>query len=233
MNRIDRIRFSVTGISLALLLSAAFAPAADAKDRSVPTPTDNRLSVPKTFQAPGTPPELPEGYLIGGDDFSAEFLPEGVIWRWEPGNEQFAFWIVEVRGSRGQFFWTRSKKSLYFGLNGDRVEYRRTPLISEMYEGNRDEITQIWHFLDNPVWEGGDLTITGEILTTLGVREEEGRIQFYDVKNEWLGPFFRMQATDEAGRVLELTPELDGKTVTLTVPATWLYEVGTVQVGGD
>lgn len=205
-----------------------------ARDKGQPgVSTDTKLTTPRTFNAPGMPPDIPQGFLIGGNEFSAEFLPEGIIWKWEEGADQFAFWVVEIRGSRGQVFWTRSKKSIDFGLAGSRVQYRRTTLISEQYEGDGRDVTQIWHFVDNPVWEGGDLIITGEILTILTVRNMAGRIQFYDREENWLGPFFRILASDVGGRILELPPVLDGKTVTLTVPAAWLYEIGSVDIGNN
>ncbi len=224
-----------TGRSVLCLLLFLFGVVlpAEGRDKTQPGSTDHPITTPRTFNSPGMPPDIPQGFLIGGDDFSSEFLPEGIIWNWEPGDEQFAFWVAKIRGSRGQVFWTRSKESLFFGLEGDRVQYKRTSLISEMYEGDRKDVTQIWHFLDNPAWEGGDLIITGEILTVLTVRNIAGRIQFYDRDENWLGPFFRIIASDVGGRILELSPILDGKTVTLTIPATWLYEIGSVQIEND
>ncbi len=196
-----------------------------AKDKDSPQPRPTERATPFNLDSPSQIRDIPSGFLFHGDDYVAEFLPEGVIWKWGDGTNQYAFWVVEVRGSRGQIFWTRSKESGDFRIDGDRILYERTTLIHEMYEGDREGVTQFWYFEDNPLWEGGNLEIVGELLTKLQVRVEEGMIQFYDGEEKWAGSFFEINATDRNGRLLALSPNLDGKTVSLSVPATWLYEL--------
>ncbi len=223
-----RLPPAIPPILVAFLVLFLVSTPTAATEKSQPGQLIREPSIPESFNPPIMPPDLPEGFLISGDDFSAQFIPEGVIWHWQPGDEQFAFWVVEIRGTRGQVFWTRSRKTLSFIIDGDRVVYRRTSLIDETYGGDREKVFQTWLFHDNPLWEGGDLIVKGEILTTLEARKERGTVQFYDAGGEWVGPFFRLQAADDAGRVLDLDPTLDGKTVTVTIPAAWLYEINNV-----
>ena len=203
---------------------------ADAKDPA-PVRTNEQQIVPdiRTFDAPNQMAEQVPGFVFKGDTYYAEFIPEGLIWRFTDQEEQFAYWIVEMHGSKGQVVWTESKGSSSFGSDGDQVAYQRTLLIREAYEGGANHVRQVWQFSENPLWEGGDLVIISEILTALEMRKEGETIAFFDPDSgERIGPFLEIVARDKDGRQIALEPSIEDKTVTITVPAGWLYQIGAI-----
>lgn len=218
--------FSVfAGLSAIFLCSTA-----GAKDPA-PVRTNEQPIVPdiRTFDAPNQMAEQIPGFVFKGDTYYAEFIPEGLIWRFTDQEEQFAYWIVEMHGSKGQVLWTESKGSSSFGSDGDQVAYQRTLLIREAYEGGANTVRQVWEFSENPLWEGGDLVIISEILTGLEMRKERESIAFFDPDtDERIGPFLEIVARDRDGREITLEPSIEEKTVTITIPAGWLYQIGAI-----
>ncbi|MFH1679885.1 MAG: hypothetical protein ABIH26_04495 [Candidatus Eisenbacteria bacterium] len=208
--------------ALFLLLLAGPIRAVETKETGPIRPPQRPLAGEPTVSSPLR--ESPDLYVFEDDLRRIELMKEGWLLRFKQKEGCVAYWLVEIYGDRGPIVWTREKGTLAFDIKEGNVRYKRTPLVTEEYSADRYGTRQIWRFSDNPVWEGGDLLIVGEILTPLEVRLIEDRIHFHGGEG-WVGPFCTFEARDPDGNVLELAPMLEGKKITLRVPGSWLYRI--------
>lgn len=210
---------------LLVLFGTLLPPGLEAIEPTRATPARPERSFADDRSLINRPREAPDTYVVAGDDFRLEFTRDGWICRFHSGEKYIGFWLMEIRGSDGPIVWSAGRSPVDFDMEEGEVRYRRTRALTEAYSADRYGVRQIWIVDENPLFERGDVTIVGEILTPLDVRLLDGRIQLYDGANR-VGGFCSFEARDPSGRILDLTPELDGRLVRLTLPGNWLHGVG-------
>jgi hypothetical protein len=208
-----------------LLLGTLFPPSPEAAEPKRTTPVRPQRSFVDDRSLITPPREAPDMYVIEDDGFRLEFMPEGWLYHFRQEEKFAGFWLMEISGAKGQTVWDADRGVLDFDMDDGQVRYHRTRAITEAYEADRYGVRQTWIVDENPLFEGGDVLIYGEILTSLDVRLVDGRIQLYDGSKR-VGAFCSFEAQDPSGRTLDLVPEVDGRVVKLTLPSRWLYQIG-------
>jgi hypothetical protein len=224
-------------LSVALPPSLEAAPKVEKQETSLPAETlQPQADVPFSIQAIiekaehsiQTNPNSRGHYLVEDPAYRVDFTPEGILYypKEEGGSPDPKEIFIRMESILSD-----SEESPIH-LSGstakvveNKVVYQRTPAVQEIYEARKEGVEQSW-IIQHPLFRStGDLTILGEVETSLSpIPSASGGIDFVDQDGRYVTTYGQVTVIDDEGKRINIRPELKNSVLTITIPAHWLSD---------